>query len=427
MARRALVALALLTVTLACSSRSEPPLVQETAAPSLTTPPAKDGGSPASPSASAPVSATPATPASTAPAPAQTAAPTAAPDLAAVQVRLEPFVELAAPTALAVRPGDDGLYVAERAGRVRVLREGAAAALVLDLSERTTTDGERGLLGLAFARDGATLYVSYTDTAGDNRLDAYPVAPDGSVDPATRREILAVEQYRSNHNGGHIAFGPDGFLYVGIGDGGGGGDPLEAAQDLSTLLGKLLRIDPNPSGGYEVPADNPFVGRDGARSEIWAYGLRNPWRFSFDRATGQLWIGDVGQNRREEIDLAPGATGAGANYGWDALEGTLPFEGDPPPDAVAPVYEYPRADGRCAVTGGFVYRGEAIPALRGAYVFADFCVGRIHALAVQDGRVTDERDLGVRMDALVSFAEDAAGELYVLSLGGQISRIVDGS
>jgi glucose/arabinose dehydrogenase len=236
---------------------------------------------------------------------------------------------------------------------------------------------------------------------------------------------LFVDQPFSNHNGGALAFGPDGYLYVALGDGGSAGDPMGNAQSLSTLLGKLLRISPRPSGGepYSIPPDNPFVGWSGARPEIWAYGLRNPWRFSFDAATGDLWIGDVGQNAWEEIDLEPAGSDGGSNFGWDRLEGTHPFEGGSAPGSVPPVFEYANGAGSCAVTGGYVYRGALIPALAGAYVFADYCRGRLEALVPGKGRAMEARALGPRVDALASFGEDARGELYVLSLAGTVSRI----
>ncbi|MCZ7525056.1 MAG: PQQ-dependent sugar dehydrogenase [Acidimicrobiia bacterium] len=214
------------------------------------------------------------------------------------------------------------------------------------------------------------------------------------------------------------------MLYLGLGDGGGAGDegrghaPGGNGQSLGTLLGKILRLDPRAagSGPYAVPADNPFVGVEGARPEIWVYGLRNPWRFSFDRATGDLWIGDVGQNRWEEIDLIPAGAAAGANLGWNLLEGTHEFRGAPPPGAVPPVFEYPHSEG-CSVTGGYVYRGPRIPQLAGAYLFTDYCDGTIRALRVEDG-VLVEADLGVATRGPTSFGEDRTGELYVLSAEG---------
>ncbi|GIV01124.1 MAG: hypothetical protein KatS3mg014_2739 [Actinomycetota bacterium] len=345
------------------------------------------------------------------------------PRLGEVRLGLERVAVLDQPVAMAVRAGDDALYVAEKPGRVVAL--GDEPRVVLDLTGRVSTGSEQGLLGLAFSPDGRFLYVDLTDPAGDTRILEYRVGPDGP-DPASEREVLRVDQPYANHNGGQLVFGPDGYLYVGLGDGGSAGDPEGRAQSLGTLLGKILRISPRPEGGrpYGIPPDNPFVGVPGARPEIWAYGLRNPWRFSFDRATGELWIGDVGQGSWEEIDvLEPGR--GGANLGWDLLEGSHPFEGSGG-DArtVMPVYEYPHDGAVCAVTGGYVYRGEAIPALRGAYVFGDFCGGALEAIALREGRAPTHRELGPVVPNLASFGEDAAGELYALSLAGPVYRLV---
>lgn len=356
----------------------------------------------------------------------EAASPAAAPATAVdVTVSLQPLATLEQPTATAVRPGEPGaLYVAERSGRVRVLQDGALTdTVVLDLSSQTTTDSERGLLGLAFDEDGSHLYVDHTDPEGHTRVAEYAMAG-GSADPGTRRELLRVEQPYANHNGGQLAVGPDGHLYVGLGDGGAGGDPHDHGQDPGTLLGALLRIDPDGGDPYGIPADNPFADGDGGRPEVWAYGLRNPWRFSFDRATGDLWIADVGQDAREEIDFVPAGEGAGWNFGWNRLEGSIPFEGEAPADAVAPVFEYEHGDGRCSVTGGVVYRGDAIPDLAGVYVYGDFCSGELRGLAVADGEVVDEGPLGPTVPALAAIGEDAAGELYTLSLEGEISKVV---
>jgi glucose/arabinose dehydrogenase len=302
---------------------------------------------------------------------------------------------------------------------------------VLDLTGQVTGGSEQGLLGIEFSPDGTLLYAHYTNVDGDTRVDEYAMT-DGTADAASRRELLAVEQPQANHNGGQLAFGPDGLLYIGLGDGGGGGDtgdghaPGGNGQSLDTLLGKILRIDPRPSGGdpYTIPADNPFAG-GGGRPEIWAYGLRNPWRFSFDRETDDLWIGDVGQNAWEEVDYSPAGAGAGAgaNYGWARLEGAHPFSGDAPPDAVAPIFEYPNPDQGCSVTGGFVYRGARIPDLQGAYVFADYCQGDLRALRQEDGQLVVERSLGVNAANVASFGQDRDGELYVLSQGNGLLRI----
>jgi len=354
---------------------------------------------------------------------------TAAVSLDEVAVALDEVARLDAPTALAQRPGFDELVVAERGGTVRVLDGGRAGAPIVDLSDETTTDGERGLLGIAFSPDGSHLYISYTDERGDSRLDEWATGPGvGDVDAGSRRNVLAVDQPFPNHNGGNIVFGPDGLLYYGLGDGGSAGDPGQRAQDPDELLGKILRIDPEASGDdpYAVPADNPFAG-GGGRGEIWVTGVRNPWRFSFDRQTGDLWVGDVGQNAEEEIDRLPAGQARGANLGWDRLEGNRPFEGEPPPGAVPPVFTYGRDEGY-SVTGGYVYRGSAIPGLAGAYVFGDYGAGVVRALTVRGSEVTAERPLGVETGpaSLVSFGEDVDGELYVLSLGGPVYRLVPG-
>jgi glucose/arabinose dehydrogenase len=285
-------------------------------------------------------------------------------------------------------------------------------------------EGEGGLLGVAVAPDGRHLYVSFTDQEHAVRLVEVTLDPDG-VDPDSRRDVLTIQQPSTRHHGGNLVFGPDGLLWLGVGDGSPGGDPANAAQSLGVLSGKLLRLDPTPTGpkGYKVPATNPFVNREGARPEIWAYGLRNPWRFSFDRATGDLWIGDVGQYIIEEIDVIGLRRSRGANFGWRRLEGSRRFNGSPPPGAVPPVHEYAHRNGRCAVIGGHVYRGTQIRGLQGAYVYGDVCDGRIRALARPRGKPVRHRDLGLQLPGLVSFAENRAGELYALSLAGGVYRL----
>jgi glucose/arabinose dehydrogenase len=349
------------------------------------------------------------------------------PPLASVEIELAPVATLEQPLAMAIRRGDRAaLYVAQKTGRVvRILDGSVDPVAVLDLSGGVSLGSEQGLLGIVFSPDGRYLYVNYTDTSGDTHVTEYAMRGD-RADPATRREVLAVDQPYVNHNGGNLVFGPDGYLYVGLGDGGSGGDPQGNGQSLSTLLGKMLRIDPRPGADrpYAVPPANPFVGRPGARPEIWAYGLRNPWRYSFDRLTGDLWIADVGQGAWEEIDLQPSASDGGENYGWNLMEGDHPYEGGDPPDgAVRPVFEYSHEEGGCTVTGGYVYRGSAIPELYGAYVFGDYCIGRLEAIRVEGGRVTEHRVLGPVVEGLSSFGEDARGELYAMSLGGMVSRI----
>ncbi|MCU1498767.1 MAG: sugar dehydrogenase [Acidimicrobiales bacterium] len=322
------------------------------------------------------------------------------------------------PIDLVVRPGDDRLWLAERAGTIRRLAvsEGGArlapvGAAVLDLTDQTTTDSERGLLGIAFSEDGDELYVSYTDLQGDTRLVSYAVSGD-VVDESSRQVLLALDQPYSNHNGGHVVLGPDGKLWFGLGDGGSGDDPENRAQDPDELLGKMLRLDP-----------------DGGEPEAVVSGLRNPWRFSFDR-DGSLWIGDVGQNRWEEIDHLAADETEGTNLGWSGREGThanenVDPEGRTGADPVDPVFEYSHDGGNCSVTGGFVYRGRAIAGLEGAYVFADYCKGDLRAIRLaDDGSLAAEYDLGLHVDGPVSFAADVDGEPYVLSATGQVLRLV---
>jgi glucose/arabinose dehydrogenase len=326
---------------------------------------------------------------------------------------------------MATRAGDQALYFGEKAGQVRAVRNGQVDPdPVLDITGEVSLGSEQGLLGLAFSPDGDFLYVNYTDVNGDTRVVEYAMG-EATARANTAREVLSVDQPYANHNGGNLAFGPDGYLYIGLGDGGSGGDPLGNGQSLGTKLGKMLRIDPRPSGGnpFGVPSDNPFRGREGADPAIWAYGLRNPWRYSFDRLTGDLWIGDVGQSSREEIDLQRARSDGGENYGWNRLEGTLNYSGDPPENAVGPVYEYPTGDG-CAVTGGYVYRGTAIQDMSGAYLFGDYCSGFVMAIVVEGRKVVQERRFGFRVSGLASFGEDQEGELYALSLGGEVFRLV---
>jgi glucose/arabinose dehydrogenase len=358
-----------------------------------------------------------------------TSAPLAEPptqaELNRVTVELDRLARLREPVALAVAEDDTTLYVGERAGRVRVIRDGQLAPRpVLDLTDQVVVEGEGGLLGVALAPNDRHLYVSFTDAEYAVRLVEVAVEGD-EVDSASLRAVLTIQQPSTRHHGGNLVFGPDGLLWLGVGDGSPGGDPANAAQSLGVLSGKLLRLDPSPSGskGYTVPATNPFLDRKGVRPEIWAYGLRNPWRFSFDQATGDLWIGDVGQYIIEEIDVIGLRRSRGANFGWRRLEGSRPFSGSPPPNAVPPVHEYAHRNGRCAVIGGHVYRGTQVRGLQGAYIYGDVCDGRIRALAHARGKPLRHRDLGLRLPGLVSFAENRAGELYALSLAGGVYRL----
>jgi glucose/arabinose dehydrogenase len=318
--------------------------------------------------------------------------------------------------------GSGRLFVAEQRSTVRVLvGDALQREPYLDLTARTAARGERGLLGLAFHPSFAAngrLFVHYTDRDGSTVVSELrapdPAAP--RVDPATERILLTLAQPFSNHNGGQIAFGPDGYLYIGLGDGGSGGDPLDAGQDLTTLLGKVLRIDVDGAEPYAVPEGNPFVGVSNALPEIWAYGLRNPWRFSFDRATGDLWIADVGQNAVEEVNLQHAGSPGGENYGWRPMEGDRCYEpasGCEDPSFTMPVITYTHASGwGRSITGGYVYRGSAVPELEGRYVFGDFASRRLF-VAERGPSGWSARPL---LDAgfnVSSFGEDEAGELYV--------------
>ena len=355
----------------------------------------------------------------TAPTPTTTtsAAPTTTTAPPPTRVVLTEVVKLQQPIAMAVRPGEQGFYVAEKGGAVKRVVDGRVVATVLDLRGRVSTGGEQGLLGLAWSPDGRFMYVNYTDTAGDTHV----VEHEGGTGPG--RELFSVDQPFANHNGGHLVFTADGRLWIGLGDGGSGGDPNGNAQNLGTLLGKMLRIDPRPTGGrpYGIPPDNPFVATSGARPEIWALGLRNPWRYSFDRSTGDLWIGDVGQNAWEEIDMTAAGSKGGENYAWNRREGSHAFRGGAArPGDVAPVHEYALAGGNCAVVGGYVYRGARLGALlAGRYVFTDSCKGDLRALS-PERRVAS---LGLNAAPVSSFGEDADGELYVLSLKGVVYRL----
>ena len=367
-----------------------------------------------------------------------TDAPEEPADIGSASARLVKVADVSVPVAMAVRSGDDSIYVAEKSGRVRRVPRGQTSnpgategTAVLDLSGDVSSGSEQGLLGLTFSPDGGRLYVNYTDRAGDTRVVEYRFA-DGRADTGSRRELLFVDQPFANHNGGQVSFGPDGKLYIGLGDGGSGNDPQNRAQNLGDLLGKLLRIDPAPSGDlpYTIPSDNPFVGRSGARGEIWMYGLRNPWRFSWDRRTGDLWIGDVGQNAIEEVDFLAGAAPAGTNFGWPLLEGSRRNKGSNPDGAVLPLFEYGHDEG-CSVTGGHVYRGSKVAALRGIYVYGDACSGRVWGLVQSGGQQTGQGEIqldgadqagGQSGLAVASFGEDAAGELYLLNLGGGLFR-----
>lgn len=340
-------------------------------------------------------------------------------------ISITPVATVDRPTALATRDGDESLYVAEKGGRIRAIRNGELVDQpVLDLSSEVSDDGERGLLGLAFAPESSKLYVNYTDRSGDTHITEFTMAAEGSVDIGSRRELLTVDQPFANHNGGQLAFGPDGHLYIGLGDGGGAGDPQKNAQNLTSLLGKILRINPKPSTDlpYTIPFDNPFVGKGSSRGEIWSYGLRNPWRFSFDPENKAMWIADVGQNQWEEINRVEYNPAGGENYGWPLREGTHRFIGEKPTSAIDPVYEYNHDGGACSVTGGHVYRGSNLPELKGRYVFGDFCTGQLSTLTLRGTEWLPDR-LTPTVPTISGFGQDLDGELYVLSQNGQVGRI----
>lgn len=351
------------------------------------------------------------------------------PELSRVDVELTRlFTVDGEPTVLVPRPGDDALYLGTKDGRVHAYRDGRLVPdPVLDLRSAVESSGvEQGLLGAAFSPDGGTLYVNFTDPDGDTRVQALRFVND-APDAEDAVDVLEIEQPFAEHNGGGMVFGPDGYLWISVGDGGNRAEVAPNAQRLDVLLGKILRIEPTPGARrpYRIPDSNPFVERAG-RDEIWAYGLRHPFRFSFDRATGDLWIADVGQSSHEELNLERAPLTGGWNYGWPIFEGVHRVAEGSPVAYVPPVFEYgrPAGLGRCAVTGGYVYRGPRIPPLRGAYVFADFCAGRLQALAMVDGRVIGHRFLDVPpVRQVTSFAEGKDGELYVLQGSGQVFRI----
>lgn len=354
-------------------------------------------------------------------------------------VGLEPFASgFEQPLQMVGFPDGSGRRaVVEQGGNVWILQDGARLDdPFLDVTDLVSTGTEQGLLSIAFHpgfQENRVVLVSYTDAAGDTMIARYRVdaANPDRLDPATAEAILTVDQPFANHNGGLVLWGPDGHLYVGLGDGGAGADPFGHAQNTATLLGSILRIDVGATGPYTAPRDNPFVGEPPAEEEIWSYGLRNPWRFSFDRKTGDLWMADVGQGAWEEVDVEPTGGPGGANYGWNAWEGNHQFTtGVTVEDAVFPVAEYGHDGGHCSVTGGFVYRGSDVPPLAGKYVFGDYCSGRIWTLErIRAGWNADSFRTEVLMDSgmrISAFAEDLDGEMYVIDHGGNVARFVVG-
>jgi glucose/arabinose dehydrogenase len=354
---------------------------------------------------------------------------------AAREVRLLLLGRFDQPTYLTAPRGDRRRFVVEREGRIRVIRRGRVLATpFLDISDLVTTVGEEGLLSMAFPRDYARtgrFYVYYTDSAGYIRIDQFRRSRGNPnrADRGSRRLVMRVPHHRINHKGGQLEFGPDGYLYAGFGDGGGGGDPDLNAQNLSRQLGKLIRIAPRPGGGYSVPRDNPFRGRAGARPATYAYGLRNPYRFSFDRARGDLIVGDVGQDSVEEIDWVPNERGrghaprGGYNFGWSVFEGRSRFRSGSAPGHVPPVIAHSQNAGYCSIIGGYVIRDHGLGrGLYGRYIYGDYCKPNLRIARLRRPNAPT-RALDAQVSSLVSFGEDGRGRVYAVSLDGPVYRL----
>ena len=350
------------------------------------------------------------------------------------RVRLLLLGRFAEPTYVAAPRGDRRRFVVERAGRIRIVQRGRVLRTpFLDIADRVTTGGESGLLSMAFAPDYASsrrFWVYYTDNQGFIQIDQFRASASNRnrADPGSRRSVIRVAHHRFNHKGGQLQVAPDGTLLAGFGDGGAGGDPDENAQNLSRMLGKMIRIRPGANGGYSIPADNPFRDRPGARSEIYAYGLRNPYRFSFDRRRGSLTIGDVGQDEIEEIDFVPGrsggrAPGGGYNFGWDTFEGRNRYERGTAPGHVPPVLQHTHGQGFCSITGGYVIRDRSLGrGWYGRYIYGDYCDGTLRLAHLRRPNAS-ERRTGLSVSSLVSFGEDSRGRVYAVSLDGPVYRL----
>jgi glucose/arabinose dehydrogenase len=338
---------------------------------------------------------------------------------------------LSSPLYLTSPPGDARLFVVEQPGRIRIIKNGQLLPTpFLDITSRVSSGGERGLLSVAFhpayAANGF-FYVNFTDLQGNTRVERFIVSGNPDVANASSSKlILAVTQPFANHNGGLNVFGPDGLLYIGLGDGGGAGDPQHNGQNLNTLLGKILRIDVDNGDPYSIPFTNPFVARAGARGEIWAYGLRNPWRFAFDRLGGLLYVADVGQDRFEEVDVVVSTRG-GVNYGWNIMEGQACFGASScsQADLEVPPLVYDHSAGACSITGGYAYRGSAIPEITGHYFYSDYCAGFLKSFRYQNGQALEQKTWSVgALGNVTSFGEDSAGELYMTSTNGKVYKII---
>ena len=348
---------------------------------------------------------------------------------------LDPFISsgLSAPVFLTQPLNDGRIFVVEQAGRIRVIRDGVLQTTpFLDIRSRVLSGGERGLLSVAFHPNYATNHYFYvyftTQTNGDIRIERFTTTSNPEVaDPTTSKLIItAPHSTYNNHNGGLVSFGPDGMLYAGLGDGGGGGDPLGNGQNFNSLLGSLLRLDVDHGDPYAIPSDNPFVGQANRRGEIWAKGLRNPWRYAFDPTTNLLYIADVGQDAHEEVDVEPTNSG-GLNYGWNIMEGASCYNASTCSQTglTMPVIDYGH-NGPCSITGGYVYRGSAIPGIRGHYFYSDYCAGFLKSFRYQNGTAVDQKDWGLTNSSVTSFGLDFAGELYMMS-GNTILKLNAGS
>ncbi|HST56770.1 MAG TPA: PQQ-dependent sugar dehydrogenase [Solirubrobacteraceae bacterium] len=354
------------------------------------------------------------------------------PHTARAGTRLVRVGSFAQPTYVAGPPGDRRrVFVVEQAGRIQLVLDGRKlAAPFLDITAKVGVDqGERGLLSVAFAPDYASsgvFYVYYTDHNGDIQIERRQrsASNPNMADADMAQRVLSIPHHLyANHNGGQLQFGPDGDLYVGVGDGGSANDPLDNGENTGVLLGKLLRIAPKPGGGYAIPAGNPFAARRGARPEIWAYGLRNPWRYSFDRSTGALVIGDVGQDQQEEIDFAAAGAAGGANYGWSIFEGDRRNKPGAAAHAVAPVLVTRHSDGNCAIIGGYVVRDRALRALYGRYLYSDSCNPRLRTVRLSPGHARGDHAIGLSVKDISSFGQDTSGRIYAASLDGPVYRL----
>ena len=340
---------------------------------------------------------------------------------------------LNAPVFLTQPLNDGRIFVVEQAGRIRVVRDGVLQSTpFLDISSRVLSGGERGLLSVAFHPQYATNHYFYvyftTQTNGDIRIERFTTTSNPEVaDPTSSKLIITIPHSQfSNHNGGLVSFGPDGMLYAGVGDGGGGGDPLGNGQNFNTVLADLLRLDVDHGDPYAIPSDNPFVNQTGKRGEIWAKGLRNPWRYAFDAPTSLLYIADVGQDAHEEVDVTPINRG-GVNYGWNTMEGLScysPSSGCDQTGLEKPLFDYPHSEG-CSITGGYVYRGSDIPEIRGHYFYSDYCTGFLKSFRYSNGTAVDQKDWGLTNSSVTSFGVDFAGELYMIS-NGSILKLAKG-